>query len=94
MGGRTGLGLLDIRTVSQEPGERRRELTSVALPSGAARMPRPPRLHAPGGRYHVILRGNHEGVWAAASELGHSHCSPPHPFNTRASTGSLHPYED
>jgi putative transposase len=24
-----------------------------------ARMPRPPRLHVPGGVYHVILRGNH-----------------------------------
>jgi putative transposase len=22
-------------------------------------MPRPPRLHVPGGCYHVILRGNH-----------------------------------
>ena len=22
-------------------------------------MPRPPRLHVPGGHYHVILRGNH-----------------------------------
>jgi hypothetical protein len=22
-------------------------------------MPRPPRLHGPGGHYHVILRGNH-----------------------------------
>lgn len=32
---RTGLGLLDIRAVSQEPGERRRELTSVALASHA-----------------------------------------------------------
>jgi REP element-mobilizing transposase RayT len=22
-------------------------------------MPRPPRLHMPGGSYHVTLRGNH-----------------------------------
>jgi len=57
---RTGLGLLDIRAVSQGPGERRRELTSVAPSSGAARMPRPPRLHVPGGAItSVILRGNH-----------------------------------
>src|SRR5690606_13131652 len=41
------------------PGERRRELTSVAPSSGAARMPRSPRLHVPGACYHVILRGNH-----------------------------------
>jgi hypothetical protein len=26
-----------------------------------ARMPRLPRLHVPGGCYHVILRDNHEG---------------------------------
>jgi putative transposase len=27
---------------------------------GTLSMPRPPRLHVPGGLYHVILRGNHQ----------------------------------
>lgn len=36
---------------------------------GAARMPRPPRLHVPGGYYHVILRGNHrEPIFATGGD--------------------------
>lgn len=32
-------------------------------------MPRPPRLHVPGGCYHVILRGNHrEALFASAGD--------------------------
>jgi putative transposase len=34
-----------------------------------ARMPRPPRLHVPGGFYHVILRGNHrEALFACETD--------------------------
>ena len=32
-------------------------------------MPRPPRLHVPGGCYHVILRGNHrEDLFATPND--------------------------
>ena len=34
-------------------------------------MPRPPRLHVPGGHYHVILRGNHRQVLFATAADRH-----------------------
>ena len=35
-------------------------------------MPRPPRLHVPGGCYHVILRGNHrEALFSSADDRDH-----------------------
>ena len=34
-------------------------------------MPRPPRLHVPGGFYHVVLRGNHrEALFSTAADRG------------------------
>ena len=34
-------------------------------------MPRPPRLHVPGGFYHVVLRGNHrEALFGTAADRG------------------------
>lgn len=35
-------------------------------------MPRPPRLHVPGGCYHVILRGNHQEVLFGSSSDQHA----------------------
>ena len=42
---------------------------SSASQCGVGRIPRPPRLHVPGGVYHVVLRGNHrEALFSTAAD--------------------------